>query len=58
MDEAAIEAMLVYAKDDVAKVLGPEGDSKIRQDTRLYYPRYARLGDRIVRNLVQFLKVY
>ena len=58
MDESGIEAMLVNAKEDVIKVLGPSGEEKIRQDTQKYYSTYARLGNRILRNFVQFLKVY
>jgi GMP synthase-like glutamine amidotransferase len=58
MDQAGIEAMLTHAKEDVAKVLGPGGEEKIRGDTARFYPRYARLGDRILRNFVQYLKVY
>ena len=58
MDEAGIEAMLAHAKEDVVKVLGDGGEEKIRTDTTRNYPRYARLGDRILRNYVQFLKVY
>jgi GMP synthase (glutamine-hydrolysing) len=55
---ADIEAVLAAGKADILKVLGPEGESKIRQDTAKFYPRYARLGDRVLRNFVQFLKVY
>jgi GMP synthase-like glutamine amidotransferase len=58
MDEAGIEAMLDHGKEDVAKVLGPDGESKIRQETRQHYPKHARLGNRILTNFVQFLKVY
>jgi GMP synthase (glutamine-hydrolysing) len=58
MDEAGIEAMLAHGKEDVLKVLGPDGENKIRQDTKQYYRRHARLGDRILTNFVQFLKVY
>jgi len=58
MDEAGIEAMLSNAKEDWQKVLGPEGERKIREDTAKFYKRYARLGDRILENFVQFLKVY
>ena len=39
-------------------VLGPGGVEKIRADTTRFYPRYARLGERILRNFVQYLKVY
>jgi GMP synthase (glutamine-hydrolysing) len=58
MDEAGIEAMLANGSDDVVKVLGPDGASKIRSDTQTHYQRYKRLGDRILQNYVQFLKVY
>jgi GMP synthase-like glutamine amidotransferase len=58
LTEADIEKMLNAQKPDVDKVLGAEGATKIRSDTRTYYKRYARLGDRIIRNFVQFLKVY
>ena len=58
LEEADIEAMLAHGKDDVQKVLGADGEAKIRQDTKLHYGRYARLGDRLVNNFVQFLKVY
>ena len=58
MDEPGIEAMLEHGREDLLKVMGPDGESKIRQDTLTYYPRHARLGDRVLRNFVQFLKVY
>jgi GMP synthase-like glutamine amidotransferase len=53
-----IDAVLTAGKQDIVKVLGPDGEKKIRQDTEKFYPAYARLGERIVRNYVQFLKVY
>lgn len=58
MDETGIEAMLACAKEDWQKVLGPDGDARIREDTTRFYPRHARLGDRILRNFVQFLRIY
>ena len=58
MDQAGIEAMLAHGKEDVLKVLGPDGAEKTRRDTQTYYPRHERLGDRILKNFVQFLKVY
>jgi hypothetical protein len=58
MDEAGIEAVLAHGKEDVAKVLGSDGEKKIRDNTKQYYPRHARLGNRILTNFVQFLKVY
>jgi GMP synthase-like glutamine amidotransferase len=53
-----IEGVVAEGKTDVLKVLGPDGAAKIFADTAKYYPRYARLGDRIIKNFVQFLKVY
>jgi GMP synthase (glutamine-hydrolysing) len=58
LTEADIEKILSAGKDDVSKVLGATGENQIRKETGRYYPRYARLGERIVRNFVQFLKVY
>jgi GMP synthase-like glutamine amidotransferase len=56
--QADIEAVVAAGKEDLQKVLGADGPEKIRQDTAKNYSRYARLGDRIVKNFVQFLKVY
>ncbi len=58
MDRAGIEAMLVHGEDDWQKVLGADGDRRIRQDTELLYMQYERLGNRILRNFVQYLKLY
>ena len=58
MTQEGIEQMLIHAREDVIKVLGEAGEAKIRQDTTTYYSRYARLGERICKNWVQFLKVY
>lgn len=58
MTREEIEAMLTHGKEDIIKALGPEGNRKIREETARHYPRYARLGERILRNFVQFLKVY
>lgn len=55
---ADIEAIVAAGRDDIHKVLGPDGESRIRQDTEKYYAEYARLGDKLLRNFVQFLKVY
>lgn len=53
-----IQAVLDNASDGVKRALGPDGLQKIAQDTETFYPRHARLGDRILQNFVQFLKVY
>ena len=58
MTEAGIEALLANRKEDVIKVHGEQGEQRIREETTRYYPRHARLGDRILGNFVQFLKAY
>jgi GMP synthase (glutamine-hydrolysing) len=58
MTEAGIEALLANRKEDVLKVLGADGEAKIREDTKKFYPRHARLGDKVLQNFVQFLKAY
>jgi GMP synthase-like glutamine amidotransferase len=56
--EADIDAVIAAGRQDISKVLGPEGEKTIRAETAKHYPRYARQGERLVRNFVQFLKVY
>jgi hypothetical protein len=55
-----VEAIVAAGRSDpqIQSVLGADGERKIREDTQKHYPRYARLGDRILANFVQFLKVY
>ncbi len=53
-----IEGVLEHASEDARNRLGADGIAAIREQTAKYYPRYARLGDRILKNFVQFLKVY
>ena len=53
-----VEAIISAGREDLQKVLGADGEQKVREDTTRHYPRYARLGDRILANFVQFLKVY
>jgi hypothetical protein len=56
--EKEIEAFCDAGKEDLTRVHGADGLSKIRDDTKKFYPRYARLGDKLVKNFVQFLKAY
>jgi GMP synthase (glutamine-hydrolysing) len=58
MNQEGIEAVLQNAGEDVAKVVGSEGIKKIREETPRHYSRHARLGNRIMQNFVQYLKVY
>jgi hypothetical protein len=53
-----IEAIISAGREDLQKVLGADGERKVREETEKNYPRYARLGDRILANFVQFLKMY
>jgi GMP synthase (glutamine-hydrolysing) len=53
-----IEGILSAGKEDVMKVHGPDGASKIRRDTETKYREYARLGDKLLGTFVQYLKVY
>ena len=54
---AGIDALLANGKEDVASVLGPDGESKIREETKKFYPRFERQGNKIIENFVEFLKV-
>lgn len=56
--EAEIEALVANDRETLLKVLGPDGERQVREDTKKFYPRHARLGDKILANFVQFLKVY
>jgi GMP synthase-like glutamine amidotransferase len=58
MTQAGIEALLTSRKEDVAKVLGSDGENKIREETKKFFPRHARVGNRVLQNFVEFLKVY
>ena len=56
--EADIDAMIAGNLGQLKQVLGDGGEAKVREETRKHYTRYARLGERFVKNFVQFLKVY
>ena len=58
LTEADIEACLSVGKADFEKVLGSDGLSKVHADTKTHYSRYARLGERLLKNLVQFMHLY
>jgi hypothetical protein len=58
LTEAGIAAIVSAGREDLVKALGADGERQVLQDTAKHYPRYARLGDRILENFVQFLKVY
>jgi GMP synthase (glutamine-hydrolysing) len=58
LDRPGIDALVAGNREQLAQVHGSEGEQRIRQDTEKYYPRYARMGDRVLGNFVQFMKVY
>lgn len=58
LTESNIDHLLSDGKEDLLSVVGPEGITRIRNETPQNYPRYARLGDRIVKNFVQFTRTY
>ncbi len=49
-----IEAFLAHGKDDVTNVLGADGEAKIREETKKFYPRFERHGNKIIENFVDF----
>ncbi len=58
---------LEQTRDDIAAMLSNCGDdlvkakvdpATIREQTETYYPAFERISDRILKNFVQFLKVY
>ena len=53
-----IERLVSADLESAAKVLGQDAWQLIHRDSEQYYSRYARLGERLVRNFVQYLKAY
>ncbi len=58
LTEADIEQLLTHGKQELTQANGPDAEAKVREQTSLHYRRYARLGERILGNFVQFLKQY
>lgn len=58
LDRVGIDNLIAGNREELKQALGSEGEQTIRSDTEKHYARYARLGDRILGNFVQFLKVY
>lgn len=58
LTQEQISEYLSHASEPIKAALGADGIEKIRTETADRYPVYARLGDRLVRNFVQYLKVY
>jgi hypothetical protein len=53
-----IQAMVAAGRDDIQRVVGPDGEARIREGTEKNYRRYERLTNRVLQNFVQFLRVY
>lgn len=58
LDRAGINAMIAGNLAQAKAVLGPDAEAKLKADTEKFYPRYERVGDKILKNFVQFLKTY
>ena len=58
MTPVGIEALLANNKEQAISVVGSDAEDKLFEDTKRYYHRHARLGDKVLQNYVQFLKAY
>lgn len=58
LTEPDIDAILATDKAALSKAMGDGAEKQIREETKKNYPRYSRLGDRLVKNFVQYLKLY
>ncbi len=58
LTEEGIQDILEHDRESLVKTLGEAAEKQVRDDTEKYYPRYQRLGNRLLKNFVQFLKVY
>jgi GMP synthase (glutamine-hydrolysing) len=56
--ETGIAELVKGEQKSFEQVLGPDALPKLAEQTKQNYSRYARLGDRILQNFVQFLKAY
>jgi GMP synthase (glutamine-hydrolysing) len=58
MTPDGIEQICQADRDSLIKAHGEGGVFKIKADTSANYPKYERIGNKILGNFVQFLKVY
>jgi GMP synthase-like glutamine amidotransferase len=56
--EADIDALLTRDKESLIRAAGNDAEQRIREETPRVYHRYARQGNRILQNFVQYLKAY
>lgn len=53
-----IDKLVAADRETATKVLGSDAEARIREDSGKYYNRYARAGEKLVQNFVQYLKAY
>lgn len=58
LTEKEIELLLASDSQSITQALGADAISKVQEETKKNYTRYARLGERLLKNYVQFLKAY
>ena len=58
LERQQIEEFIAKESGTINSALGGEAIEKMKLDTASLYPRYERAGEKLTRNLVQFLKAY
>jgi len=58
MTPEGLASLVEGDKETADRELGAGGLTKLKEDTERFYPQYERLGNRILKNYVQFLKAY
>ncbi len=58
LDRAGIDSLVAGNREELIKVLGADGESKLKADTETHYQRYERVTNKILGNFVQFLHAY
>jgi GMP synthase-like glutamine amidotransferase len=58
LTQADIDAILASGREDLQKAAGPDAETKLREEIAKNYPRYSRLGQKLIQNFVQFTKTY
>ena len=53
-----IEKLIANDRETATQYLGADAESILRADTEKHYARYARAGDKLIQNFVQYLKTY
>jgi GMP synthase-like glutamine amidotransferase len=56
--EGDIEQLLAHDGEALRQAMGPDAAVRVREQMPRVYREHARLGDRILENFVQYLKVY